>query len=118
MGNLPHLKPEFIICTLIKHCDKHCFNLYYAEAADFVQPALVPIDYETHGGEDVTIYANGPMSHLFHGVHEQQYIAHVVRYASGLNNCHNGAPSTEPSSMLAMESYLPLLFSLLWKLIL
>ncbi|XP_071805873.1 alkaline phosphatase, tissue-nonspecific isozyme-like [Asterias amurensis] len=47
------------------------------EAADFHHPALVPIDSETHGGEDVTIYANGPMSHLFHGVHEQHYNAHV-----------------------------------------
>ncbi|XP_071805913.1 intestinal-type alkaline phosphatase 1-like [Asterias amurensis] len=47
------------------------------ESADFHHPALVPIDSETHGGEDVTIYANGPMSHLFHGVHEQHYIAHV-----------------------------------------
>ncbi|XP_071805917.1 alkaline phosphatase, tissue-nonspecific isozyme-like [Asterias amurensis] len=71
------------------------------EAADFHHPALVPIDAETHGGEDVTIYANRPMSHLFHGVHEQHYIAHVVRYASGLN-CHNGAPSSGPNSILAL----------------
>ena len=28
------------------------------------------------------IYARGPMSHLFHGVHEQNYIAHVMAYAS------------------------------------
>ena len=82
-----------------------------AEAADFHHPALVPIDSETHGGEDVTIYANGPMSHLFHGVHEQHYIAHVVRYASGLN-CHNGAPSTGPNSILAL-----LLFSFVRKFI-
>jgi len=37
---------------------------------------------ETHGGEDVPIYARGPMSHLFHGVQEQSYIAHVMAYAS------------------------------------
>jgi hypothetical protein len=30
----------------------------------------------------VAIYARGPMSHLFHGVHEQTYIAHVMGYAS------------------------------------
>ncbi|XP_033642444.1 alkaline phosphatase, tissue-nonspecific isozyme-like [Asterias rubens] len=81
------------------------------EAADFHHPALVQIDSETHGGEDVTIYANGPMSHLFHGVHDQHYIAHVVRYASGLN-CHNGAPSTGPNSILAL-----LLFSFVRKFI-
>lgn len=42
----------------------------------------VPMDYETHGGEDVAIYARGPQSHLFHGVHEQNYIARVMMYAS------------------------------------
>ncbi|XP_038075939.1 alkaline phosphatase-like isoform X2 [Patiria miniata] len=56
------------------------------ETPRFIQPAIVPRDSESHGGEDVAIYANGPMSHLFHGVHEQHYIAHVVRYAACLGN--------------------------------
>ena len=30
----------------------------------------------------MAIYARGPMSHLFHGIHEQHYIAHVMAYAS------------------------------------
>ncbi|XP_038075942.1 alkaline phosphatase-like [Patiria miniata] len=67
------------------------------EQPDFVQPALIPLATGSHGGEDVAIYANGPMSHLFHGVHEQNYIAHVVRYAARLggNECGgNGAPSS------------------------
>jgi len=34
---------------------------------------------ETHGGEEVAIYARGPMAHLFHGTHEQNYIARVIR---------------------------------------
>lgn len=49
---------------------------------DFRQQSAVPLTSETHGGEDVAIYAQGPMSHLFHGVHEQHYIAHVMAYAS------------------------------------
>ena len=50
----------------------------------------MPRDSETHGGEDVPIYARGPMSHLFHGTHEQNYIAHVMMYAScvGENKAH------------------------------
>jgi len=36
---------------------------------------------ETHGGEDVAVYATGPMSHLFTGVNEQHYLAHVMAYA-------------------------------------
>ncbi|XP_022104253.1 alkaline phosphatase, tissue-nonspecific isozyme-like isoform X2 [Acanthaster planci] len=56
------------------------------ETPRFNQPAIVPLGSETHGGEDVAIYANGPMSHLFHGVHEQNYMAHVVRYAACLGD--------------------------------
>ncbi|XP_059488000.1 alkaline phosphatase 4-like isoform X2 [Neocloeon triangulifer] len=36
---------------------------------------------ETHGGEDVAIYAIGPYSHLFNGVFEQSYVAHAVSCA-------------------------------------
>lgn len=49
---------------------------------DYRQQSAVPLTSETHGGEDVAIYAQGPMSHLFHGVHEQHYIAHVMAFAS------------------------------------
>ncbi|XP_048241155.1 alkaline phosphatase, tissue-nonspecific isozyme-like [Haliotis rufescens] len=49
---------------------------------NYTAESAVRQDLETHGGEDVAIYARGPMSHLFHGVHEQNYIAHVMMYAS------------------------------------
>jgi hypothetical protein len=29
---------------------------------------------ETHGGDDVGIWAAGPMAHLFHGTHQQTHI--------------------------------------------
>lgn len=48
---------------------------------EYRQQAAVPLNSETHSGEDVGIYARGPMAHLFHGVHEQHYIAHVVMYS-------------------------------------
>ena len=57
-------------------------SIYVTVADDYVAPALVPMEAETHGGEDVAIYANGPMSHMFRGVVEQNYIAHVMAYAS------------------------------------
>ncbi|XP_013407398.1 alkaline phosphatase [Lingula anatina] len=52
--------------------------------------SAVQLDSETHGGEDVAIYATGPMSHLFHSLHEQHYIAHMMAYAScvGQNKDH------------------------------
>ncbi|XP_033820815.1 alkaline phosphatase-like [Periophthalmus magnuspinnatus] len=49
---------------------------------DYRQQAPVPLGSETHGIDDVAIFAKGPMSHLFHGVQEQNYIAHVMAYAS------------------------------------
>jgi len=49
---------------------------------DYQQQSAVPLSSETHGGDDIPILASGPMSHLFHSVHQQSYIAHVTRYAS------------------------------------
>lgn len=39
---------------------------------------------ETHSGGDVPIYASGPGAHLLSGVHEQNYIFHVMRFVQGL----------------------------------
>ncbi|XP_050950956.1 alkaline phosphatase, intestinal, tandem duplicate 1 isoform X1 [Labeo rohita] len=57
---------------------------------EYMQQAAVPLESETHGGEDVAIYAKGPMAHLFHGVKEQNYVAHAMAYAACLEpytNC-------------------------------
>ena len=61
-----------------------------------VRDAPVPLGSETHAGEDVLIYANGPWAHLFHGLHEQSYIPHVIKYAAciGSDQCHMGSEST------------------------
>lgn len=50
-------------------------------ARDFRQQSLVPFNSETHGGEDVPIYATGPWAHLFQGTVDQQYIFHVMNHA-------------------------------------
>lgn len=64
-----------------------------------MQQAAVPLDAETHGGEDVAIYAKGPMAHLFHGVKEQNYVAHVMAYAACLEPYRNcPRPHTHSSS--------------------
>ncbi|CAJ1060789.1 intestinal-type alkaline phosphatase [Xyrichtys novacula] len=49
---------------------------------EYRQQAAVPLDSETHSMEDVAIFAKGPMAHLFHGVKEQNYIAHAMAYAA------------------------------------
>ena len=51
---------------------------------DYMQQSLIPRRSETHGGQDVGIYASGPQAYLFGGVVEQNYIFHVMDYALGL----------------------------------
>ncbi|XP_034377602.1 intestinal-type alkaline phosphatase 1 [Arvicanthis niloticus] len=51
---------------------------------NYQQQAAVPLSSETHGGEDVAIFARGPQAHLVHGVQEQNYIAHVMAFAGCL----------------------------------
>jgi alkaline phosphatase len=53
------------------------------KAKDFQQQALVPFDSETHGGEDVAIFARGPFAHLFQGTMEQNAIYFVMAKALG-----------------------------------
>lgn len=43
--------------------------------------ATLPLADETHGGEDVGVYAIGPGSELIRGTFEQNYIAYVMSYA-------------------------------------
>ena len=46
--------------------------------------AAVPQGSESHGGDDVMIFARGPFAHLLAGVFEQSYIPHVIGYANGM----------------------------------
>lgn len=52
------------------------------QSAGYHQEALIPRSSETHGGEDVGIYAVGPGAHLVTGVNEQNVIFHIMRYAA------------------------------------
>lgn len=42
----------------------------------------VPLSSETHGGEDVPVYASGPWAHLFQGNFEQNNIPLLMAYAA------------------------------------
>jgi alkaline phosphatase len=48
-------------------------------APNYLQEAPVPLSAETHGGEDVAIYATGPGAYLVHGVQEQNVIFHIIK---------------------------------------
>jgi len=73
---------------------------YDLAARGMKQQSAVARFSESHGAEDVAIFARGPMSHLVHKTHEQSYIAYVMRYAACLGNdtrhCDEISTTTEP----------------------
>ncbi|XP_069992427.1 alkaline phosphatase-like [Penaeus vannamei] len=70
---------------------------------NFVQQAAVPRKYETHGGEDVPVYAYGPGAHLFSGTIEQTYIAHAIAHAACIaeDNSHCEKPPSDDACAVA-----------------
>ncbi|KLD74515.1 alkaline phosphatase [Xanthomonas hyacinthi] len=52
------------------------------EQPDFMQEALVPTKAETHGGDDVGIWARGPGSDALRGSLEENVIYHVIVQAT------------------------------------
>ncbi|MET0659271.1 MAG: alkaline phosphatase, partial [Steroidobacteraceae bacterium] len=50
---------------------------------NYMQEAAVPLGSETHGGEDVAIYGQGPGAYLLRGTLEQNAIYHVMATALG-----------------------------------
>ena len=54
------------------------------QAPNYRQEANVPFQSETHAGDDVAVYAQGPWAHLLTGVIEQNYIYHVMKHAGDL----------------------------------
>lgn len=51
--------------------------------------SMVYLQEETHGGEEVGVYASGPGSNLIRGVFEQNYLAFVMSYISCIGPAKN-----------------------------
>uniref|UniRef100_A0A8C3A7D1 Alkaline phosphatase n=1 Tax=Cyclopterus lumpus TaxID=8103 RepID=A0A8C3A7D1_CYCLU len=75
--------------------------------SNYQAQAAVPLSMETHGGEDVAVFAKGPLAHLLHGVHEQNYIPHVMAYAACIGQNREHCFTSSGSAVLP---HLPLLF--------
>uniref|UniRef100_A0A8D1KXY4 alkaline phosphatase n=1 Tax=Sus scrofa TaxID=9823 RepID=A0A8D1KXY4_PIG len=67
----------------------------------YVQQAAVPLGAETHGGEDVAVFARGPWAHLVHGVQEQSFVAHVMAFAACLEPYTSDCDLPPPSGPTA-----------------
>jgi alkaline phosphatase len=57
-------------------------------APDYLQEAMLPLDSETHGGEDVGVYARGPGAEAVRGVMEQNVIFHLLGLSQPLLREH------------------------------
>ncbi|XP_064824701.1 alkaline phosphatase-like [Oncorhynchus masou masou] len=71
------------------------------QGTNYQAQSAVPLRMETHGGEDVAVFAKGPMAHLLHGVHEQNYIPHVMAYAACIGQNRDHCMSSGRASSLS-----------------
>jgi alkaline phosphatase len=67
------------------------------QSPTYLQESAIPLESETHGGEDVAIYAGGPGAELFHGVQEQSYVYHAIVAALGWEATTSPAGDSAPS---------------------
>ena len=58
-------------------------NLQDQDVSDFkyVSPGLIPRYEESHASDDVGLWAQGPLSFMFHTTHKQSYIGHVLAFS-------------------------------------
>lgn len=74
------------------------------EHPDYLQESAMPMGSETHGGDDVGIWARGPGSDAVRGSLEQNVIFHLLLQAQpdlvqllcALGNCEKGVPVRRP----------------------
>ena len=59
----------------------------------FAFPSSVPLESETHGGDDVAVFARGPHHSMFTGLYEQSQLPHLMAYAAcigpGRHSCQH-----------------------------
>ncbi|VEL42922.1 unnamed protein product [Protopolystoma xenopodis] len=90
------------------------------EANDFRQQSLVPVDSETHGGEDVPIYAVGPFSFVFHRSRDNTFIAHAISAAlcigpfKPLQHCNHGNTCTSNLAIIALLTLMSIIYRQRW----
>ena len=83
--------------TYVDGTRKDVSSLYFSDP-NLAYMATVPRDVNSHGGDDVGVYASGPWSHIFTGTYEQNNIpvamafaAKIGPYAEGTNECGGAA---------------------------
>ena len=70
--------------TVDANNDRQDLSSVNTQSSGFHQEALVPLGAESHGAEDVGVYAQGPGASLVAGTSEQNVLFHVMDYAADL----------------------------------
>lgn len=82
-----------------------CF-VYFTASVDYQYPSTIPLTDETHGGDDVMVFARGPWAHLFTGNFEQNEIPLAMAFAAGISNESDSVSGANVSFNLAGRSIL------------
>lgn len=105
--NLPYTTLSYANGPKNQKSDVNCGreDLSKVDTSDlyFTYPKLVPLKFETHGGEDVMVFARGPWAHLFSGNYEQNMIPLTMGFAAGVGPAANlkGGPAAFTSAGLS-----------------
>ncbi|XP_059610745.1 alkaline phosphatase isoform X2 [Phlebotomus argentipes] len=78
-------------------------TLQDTEGFTYVQQVGILTDENTHGGVDVAVHAMGPMAHLFHCVHENSYVAHVISYAARIGRFRDSSAAGAFFNLLGLS---------------
>ncbi|XP_041979175.1 membrane-bound alkaline phosphatase-like [Aricia agestis] len=83
-----------------KRVDVTTHEGFKSRDVNYAYPSLTPLDSETHGGEDVAVFALGPWQHLFTASYEQVLVPHMMAYAMCLTdnpheNCNLEIPERQ-----------------------
>ncbi|XP_063536852.1 membrane-bound alkaline phosphatase-like [Cydia strobilella] len=76
----------------------------------------VPLELETHGGDDVAVFARGPAQALFTGLYEQSQLPHLMAHAACLGPAAKRRDACNGSVMLS-ASVLAVLLSVVAALL-
>lgn len=60
---------------------------------------------ETHAGEDVAVFARGPMAYLLTGTYEQSFIPHVMMYAACIGENKQHCASTDAAPRIVQSAF-------------
>lgn len=69
--------------------------------------ADVPLESETHGGDDVAVFARGPQHAMFSGLYEQSQIPHLMAYAACIGPGPQACDTTNAANHIIITALLP-----------